>query len=162
MISLLVSQPQTKHDDSWWRHQMETFSALLALSAGNSMVTSEFPSQRPVTWSFDVFLDLRLNKRLIRQSWGWLFETPWRSLWRHCNVCYARMSNIWKINVQQFTSFPFRQFLFPTGQGPYKIATSARERLISLLVFPTLSRDPLEGTGRLFIKSATYLTHLRY
>ena len=27
----------------WWRHQMETFSALLALSAGNSPVTGEFP-----------------------------------------------------------------------------------------------------------------------
>ena len=43
---------------------METFSALLALCAGNSPVTGEFPSQRPVMRSFDVFFDLRLNKRL--------------------------------------------------------------------------------------------------
>ena len=43
------------------------------------------PSQRPVTRSFDVFFDLRLNKRLSRQSWDWGFETPSRSLWRHCN-----------------------------------------------------------------------------
>ena len=43
---------------------METFSALLALCVGNSPVTGEFPSQRPVTRSFDVFFDLRLNKRL--------------------------------------------------------------------------------------------------
>ena len=43
---------------------METFSALLALCAGNSPVPAEFPSQRPVTRSFDVFFDLRLNKRL--------------------------------------------------------------------------------------------------
>ena len=28
---------------SWWRHQMETFSALLALCAGNSPVPGEFP-----------------------------------------------------------------------------------------------------------------------
>ena len=41
---------------SWWRHQMETFSALLAICAGNSPVTAEFPAQRPVTRSFDVFL----------------------------------------------------------------------------------------------------------
>ena len=41
---------------------METFSALLALCAGNSPVTGEFPSQRPVTRSFDVFFDLRLKK----------------------------------------------------------------------------------------------------
>ena len=66
----------------WWRHQMETFSALLALCAGNSPVTGEFSSQRPVTWGFDVFFDLRLNKLLRKQSWGWWFETPSRSLWR--------------------------------------------------------------------------------
>ena len=46
-----------------WRHQMETFSVVLALCAGNSPVTGEFPSQKPVTRSFDLFLDLRLNKR---------------------------------------------------------------------------------------------------
>ena len=70
----------------WWRHQMETFSALLALCAGNSPVTDEFPTQRPVKRSFYVFFDLRLNKRLSKQSWGWWFETPSRSPWRHCNA----------------------------------------------------------------------------
>ena len=64
---------------------METFSALLALCAGNSPVTSEFPSQRPVTWNFDVFFHLCLNKRLSKQWWGWWFEMPLRSLWRRCN-----------------------------------------------------------------------------
>ena len=44
-----------------------------------------FPSQRPVTRSFDVFFDLRLNKRLSKQSWGWWLETPSSSLWRHCD-----------------------------------------------------------------------------
>ena len=43
----------------------------------------EFPTQRPVTRSFDVFFDLRLNKRLSKQPWGWWFETPSWSLWRH-------------------------------------------------------------------------------
>ena len=71
--------------ETWWRHQMEAFSPLLALCAGNSPVTGEFPTQRPVTRSFDVFFDLRLNKRLSRQ-WGhrW-FETPSHSLWHHYN-----------------------------------------------------------------------------
>ena len=50
---------------TWWRHQMETFSALLALCAGNSPATGEFPPQRPVTRSFDVFLDLRLNNDCV-------------------------------------------------------------------------------------------------
>ena len=64
---------------------METFSALLAICAGNSPVTGEFPAQRPGTRSFDVFFDLCLNKRLSKQSWGWWFETPSSSLWRHNN-----------------------------------------------------------------------------
>ena len=45
----------------------------------------EFPAQRPVTRSFDVFFDLRLNKRFGKQSWGWWFETLSGSLWRQCN-----------------------------------------------------------------------------
>ena len=71
---------------SWWRHQMEAFSALLAICAGNSPVPGEFPTQRPVTQSFDVYFDLRLNKRLCKQSWGWWFETLLCPLWRHRNV----------------------------------------------------------------------------
>ena len=68
-------------EQAWWRHQMETFSALLAICAGNSPVPGEFPTQRPVTRRFDVFFDLRLNTRLSKQSWGW-----WsRPLWRHLN-----------------------------------------------------------------------------
>ena len=50
---------------------METFSALLAICAVNSPVSGEFPAQRQVTRGFDVFFDLRLNKRLSKQSWGW-------------------------------------------------------------------------------------------
>ena len=45
----------------------------------------EFPAQRPVTRTFDVFFDLRLNKRLSKQPCGWWFETPSWSLWRQCN-----------------------------------------------------------------------------
>ena len=71
---------------TWWRHQMETFSALLAFSAGNSPVTIEFPSQRPVTRSFDIFFDLRLNQQLSKQWRRRRFETPSRSFWRHCNA----------------------------------------------------------------------------
>ena len=85
---------------------MEIFSALLAICAGNSPVPVEFLAQRPVTRSFDVFLDLRLNKRLSKQSWGWWFETPSRPLWRHCNdqhciccydICWHReeIGGIW-------------------------------------------------------------------
>ena len=55
IVEVNVSLPR-----SWWRHQMETFSALLAICAGNSPVSGEFPAQRPVTRSFDVFFDVRV------------------------------------------------------------------------------------------------------
>ena len=71
--------------EAWWRHQMETFFALLAICAGNSPVTGEFPTQRPVTRSFDAFFHLRLNKWLSKQSWGWWFEMLSRPLWRQGN-----------------------------------------------------------------------------
>ena len=61
---------------TWWRHQVKTFSTLVAF---------EFTTQRPVTRSFDVFFVLHLNKQLRKQSWGWWFETTSLSLWRHCD-----------------------------------------------------------------------------
>ena len=70
---------------SWWRHKMEAFSALLALCVGNPAATHGFPSHRPVKRSFDVLFELRLNKRLSKNSWRRWFETSSRPLWRHCN-----------------------------------------------------------------------------
>ena len=78
---------------SWWRHQMETFSALLSICAGNSPVAGEFPAQRPVARSFDIIFDLRLNKRLSKQSWGWWFGTLSCPLWRQCNVWHSHEGN---------------------------------------------------------------------
>ena len=69
-----------------WTMDYETFSALLAICVGKSPVIGEFPAQRPVTRSFDVSFDLRLNKQLSKQSWGWQFETPSCTLWRLCNA----------------------------------------------------------------------------
>ena len=59
--------------------------------AGNSPVPGEFPSRRPVTRSFDIFFDLRLNTRLSKQTRCRWFETSLRSLWRHCNVSGVSM-----------------------------------------------------------------------
>ena len=61
-------------------------SALLAFCEGNPSGTGEFPSQRPVTLSFNGVFYLRLKKRLSKQLRRWWFETPSRSLWRHCNT----------------------------------------------------------------------------
>ena len=64
VIAWLACELLSTFPNTWWRHKMETFSAWLVICAGNSPVTGEFPSQRPVTRSLDVFFDLRLNKRL--------------------------------------------------------------------------------------------------
>ena len=90
--------------ESWWRHQMETFSALLAICA----VTGEFPAQRPETRNIDVFFDLRLNKRLSKQSWGWWFETPSRSLWRHCNIMFIRHWGLNKNVIRHFADHIYK------------------------------------------------------
>ena len=57
-----------KHFRIWWRHQMETFAMLLVLRAGYSPVRDEFPSQRPVMRSCDVFFDLRLNNKGLSKN----------------------------------------------------------------------------------------------
>ena len=60
-------------------------SPLLAICAGNSQVPGEFTAQRPMTRTFDIFFDLRLNQWLRKQSWSWWFETLPRPLLRQCN-----------------------------------------------------------------------------
>ena len=93
MVSVL------RHSASLYDHvtmNHNTFRCMMTSSNGNIFrVTSplcgeftgpdEFPAQMPVTRSFDVFFDLRPNKRLSKQPWGWWFETPSWSLWRQCN-----------------------------------------------------------------------------
>ena len=90
---------------SWCRHQMETFSVKLVLWEGYH--------ERPVTQSFGVFFDLCLNKRLSKQSWGWWFETPSRSLWCHCNgvkIVYLPCNKILK-KTDCASSFHFSRTL---------------------------------------------------
>ena len=74
LIHLYRSAWVLKETYPWWRDQMETNFALLAICAGRSPDTGEFPAQRLMTRSFDVFFDLRPNKRLSKQSWSWWFE----------------------------------------------------------------------------------------
>ena len=86
---------------TWWRHQMEAFSALLALCAGNSPVTGEFPAQGQ--WRGALMFSLIctwIYKRLSKQSRSWWFETPSRPLWRHCNEStdfpYPTSADTWR------------------------------------------------------------------
>ena len=66
----------------------------------------EFPSQNPLTGSFDVFFDLRLHKRSSEQSKRRWFETPWRPLWRHFTACvYRFISNIMGLFLRQISVY---------------------------------------------------------
>ena len=113
---------------------METFSTLLALCAGNSPVTGEFPSQRPVTRSFEVFFDLRLNQRLSKLSWGWWFETQLCSLWRHCNDWFKFGA------VRQYRPLPelMLNYLVVWSLSPYGITRTQWVNEIRLQQFGTI------------------------
>ena len=89
-----------------------SISALLAICVGNSPVLGEFPTQRPVTRSFDVFFDLHPNKRLSKQWWGWWFETLSCPLWRHHNALVYTEERTWwcDLIVLCFDTEKFRCF----------------------------------------------------
>ena len=74
------------------------------LLCGEFTGPGEFPAQRPVARSFDVFFDLRPNKRLSKQPWGWWFETPSWSLWRQrqCNGRLWAVKWVLAIKLNQF------------------------------------------------------------
>ena len=115
---------------AWWRRQMETFSALLAICAENSPVTA----QRPVTRSFDVFFDLHLNKRLSKRSRGWWFETPSCPLWRHCNG-YRAHDDATTCELFCFTGPFLRKSSYPHGFPHWRPA--ARACIFSLMLAQT-------------------------
>ena len=81
----------------------------------------EFPTQRPVTRSFDVYFDLRLNKRLCKQSWGWWFQTLLCPLWRHSNetespICWLTpLTSPWGLRQSQWRLSRFR--IWKLSQG---------------------------------------------
>ena len=138
--------------NSWWRHQIETFSALLALCAGNSPVTGEFHAERPVTRSFGVFFDLRLNKRLSKQSWGWWFGTPSRSLWRHCNVgTAAELFTSTMLLLHGYDVMRKEQYSHVTGEN-FKLHMDIRERIAHVqfkhLATPPTSPHPTQWFPR--------------
>ena len=80
------NRPTKNHKYAHLDHVQLSFSERkLAVAYILPWVPGEFPSQRPVTRSFDVFFHLCLNKQLSTQSRLWWFETPSHPLWRHCN-----------------------------------------------------------------------------
>ena len=70
---------------SWWRHEMEAFSALLALCVGNSSVTDEFPAQRPVMRRFDVICAWINGWANIWEAGGLRRHPMW---WFNLGLCF--------------------------------------------------------------------------
>ena len=81
----------------------------------------EFPTQRPVTRSFDVFFDLRLNKRLRKQPWGWWFETPSWSSWRHCNEICSCPLHLLSVSYMSWNDKPILNSTFMFAWNKLKL-----------------------------------------
>ena len=84
--------------------------------------------QRPVTRSFEVFFDLRLNKRLSKQSWGRWFETLSCPLWRHCNDYCNGLP--WKMFIIR-RLVPNRRQFTTNDLVPWRIYASPRLSIIN-------------------------------
>ena len=97
----------SKHLYSWWRHQIETFSVLLAIRAENSPVAGEFPAQRPVTRSFDVFFICAWINR-------WVNSREAGDLRRHrAHYDVIVMSSIWTGNNLHVCIYSLKGVLLP-------------------------------------------------
>ena len=88
-----LTAQRSKHDDVIkWKHSSNgNICRVTGHLCGELTGHRWIPLQRPVTRSFDVIFDLRLNKRFSLQSWGWWFEALPRPIWRQCNVKMMEM-----------------------------------------------------------------------
>ena len=111
---------------------METFSSFLAFCAGNPQVTSEFPPQRPVTRSLDVFFDLRLNDRLSIQSRRRWFETQSRALWRHCNVNYQSKQFVRSLQMMQIAGSDTKTVISSFWRNCHHCVPEVSQRQLSM------------------------------
>ena len=103
----LKSTRYTAFGLAWWRHQMQTFSSLLALCEGNSPVTGGFPSQRPVTSGFDDFFTL-----ICAWTNGWVDNRDASDLGRH-RAHYDVIIMVWnafeRLTCHTMTASPWTQ-----------------------------------------------------
>ena len=135
----------------------------------NSPVTGEFPTQRPVTRSFDVFFDLRLNKRLSKQWWGWWFETPSRPWWRHCNeniyiisLCFVLLwSHIYPsvfINV----IYPYFSWLLQRRWANPQVHWRSMKNIGNITPYPTTTKHRQAQSMCLFLEIYCKCNYLCY
>ena len=145
---------------------METFSALLTLCAGNSPVTSQFPTQKPVR-IFDIFFEMLFNKRLSKQSWGWWFETTTCSLCRHCNdscsgvdKCTATKIMWWNYFSMYKNTYPWqhRSRLYSIRHTKYFIFRNSCDTHISTIRYTShyITGEIWNGSSDIWASCATF------
>ena len=89
-----------------------------------------------MTRSFDVFFDLRLNKRLSKQPWGWWFETPAWSLWRHRNDTNHLNEDIQMLHMKPLVS----RFIFQNGPLHANTQIELHQKLVLIFDIDYFSR----------------------
>ena len=107
---------------------------VIGLCEGNPPVNGGFPSQRPVTRSFDIFFDLCLNKRSSKQSKRGIYETSSRSLWRHCNTKNEHnVHNVTQSHTMiNFKGVDFRAGLIQLRKMSRKILSQSLRHILNL------------------------------
>ena len=136
--------------NTWRRHQMETFSAV------NS------PHKGQWRGAFNVFFDLRLNKWLSKQSWGWRFETLSRPLWRHCHEIQTQcLKNPQLLLWRALESGKLHYCYFRAWLDNATLQDSVSWWTLSLQVrwpeYQGWSREPTLGTGNVTQKRVKHL-----
>ena len=116
-----------------------------------STVAGEFPSQRPVTRSYGVFFDLRLNKRLSKQTWGWWFETQSLPLWRHCNDLG------WPRITHAITTTKFITYNRSPSPSSYRISHHMSSKVWEEITYPVTNFNGGTGINQLKVISSRKL-----
>ena len=141
----LLTHPkgQDKERAMWARRQ--THDDVIKLKHFRRNWPFERGIHRPVTRSFDVSFDLRPNKRLRKQSWGWWFETLLRPLWRHCNACVLHLLPSCAAHIQnryililagaRRKKLDWKENKYKTDSGRKNVLSISRSRLILFGIF---------------------------
>ena len=83
LLDIRLAKPAIPHNDVIkWKH----FPRYWSFVRGIHRSPVNFPHEGQGRGALKFSLICALNKRLSKQSWGWWFETPSRSLWSHCKV----------------------------------------------------------------------------
>ena len=102
---ILCYEPQKLHWDGFRHSKLSSNIHITQVHHDDVIKWKHFPRYKPlcgeftghwwpVVRSFDVFFNLRLKKRLSKESRGWWFETPLRPLWCHSNVLKGKPNSI--------------------------------------------------------------------